>query len=130
MENSCHTVYTDIEVVGEGISSSGIKQKTKVGYTVYMSEVLQANIFFIITSIAVLVFTLFVCVILYNVIRILKSIRKIVDRVQEGSDVIAEDVSQLRAYVVEGSLVSQIMSFFMGKSPKATRRKSKDITND
>lgn len=95
-----------------------------------MSEILQANIFFIITSIAVLVFTLFVCVILYHVIKILRSIRKIVDRVEEGSEVIAEDVSQLRAYVVEGSLVSQIMSFFMGKPPKAPRRKNQDITND
>lgn len=96
-----------------------------------MSEILQANIFFIITSIAVLVFTLFVCIILYQVIKILQSIRKIVSRVEEGSELIAEDVSQLRAYVVEGSLVSQIMGFFLGKAPKAFRkRRSKDVTND
>jgi len=97
-----------------------------------MSEILQTNIFFVITSIAVVVFTLFVCIILYHVIKILKSIRKIVDRVEEGSEVIAEDVSQLRAYVVEGSLVSQIMSFFLGtKAPASrTRKKSKDVTSD
>jgi len=96
-----------------------------------MSEILQANIFFIITSIAVLVFTLFVCIILYQVIKILKAIRKIVNRVEEGSELIAEDVSQLRAYVVEGSLVSQIMSFFLGKTPRAFRKKSRnDINND
>ena len=92
-----------------------------------MSEILQANIFFIITSIAVLVLTLFVCLILYHVVKILRSIRKIVDRVEEGSEVIAEDVSQLRAYVVEGSLVSQIMSFFLGtKARKSTRTKRKE----
>jgi hypothetical protein len=96
-----------------------------------MSEILQANIFFIITSIAVLVFTLFVCVILYHVIKILQSIRKIVSKVEEGSDVIAEDISQLRTYVVEGSLISQIMSFFVGKPERrAPRRKSKDVIND
>lgn len=96
-------------------------------YTVFMSEILQANIFFIITSIAVLVLTLFVCLILYHVVKILRSIRKIVDRVEEGSEVIAEDVSQLRAYVVEGSLVSQIMSFFLGtKARKSTRTKRKE----
>lgn len=102
-------------------------------YTVYMGEILQANIFFIITSIAVVVFTLFLCIILYQVIRILKSIRKIVNRVEEGSELIAEDVSQLRAYVVEGSLVSQIMSFFFGMGSKGApraRKKSKDITSD
>lgn len=100
-------------------------------YTVMMSEILQTNIFFVITSIAVVVFTIFVCVILYHVIRILRSIRKIVNRVEEGSEVIAEDVSQLRAYVVEGSLVSQIMSFFFGTkaSKTSSRRKVKDITN-
>jgi len=100
-------------------------------YTGVMSEILQTNIFFIITSIAVLVFTLFVCVILYHVIKILKSIRKIVSRVEEGSELIGEDMSQLRSYVLEGSLVSQIMSFFVGRPQrKATRRKSTDVTND
>ncbi len=94
-----------------------------------MSEILQANIFFVITSIAVLVFTFFVCVILYQVIKILKSIRKIVNRVEEGSELIAEDVSQLRTFVVEGSLVSQIMSFFLGKAPKALRKKKSKDTN-
>lgn len=97
-----------------------------------MSEILQANIFFMITSIAAVIVTIFVCIILYHVIRILRSIRKIVDRVEQSSEVIAEDVSQLRAYVFEGSLVSQIMGFFLGKkAPKtSSKRKFKDVTND
>lgn len=97
-----------------------------------MSEILQANIFFVITSIAVLVFTLFVCIVLYQIIKILKSIRSIVTRVEEGSDLIAEDMSHLRTYVLEGSLVSQIMSFFLGKKPRKApaQRKNKDVTND
>jgi hypothetical protein len=97
-----------------------------------MSEILQANIFFMITSVAVLVFTIFVCVILYHVIKILKSIRKIVAKVEEGSELIAEDVSQLRTYVLEGSLVSQITSFFLGKKGRKapSPRKSKDITGE
>jgi len=90
-----------------------------------MSEILQTNIFFVITSIAVVVFTLFVCLILYQVIKILKSIRRIVDRVDEGSEVIAEDVSQLRAYVTEGSLVSQVMSFVLGQKVKRASRTKK-----
>lgn len=98
-----------------------------MGYTVGMSEILQANIFFLITSIAVITFTLLVCVILYHVIKIIRSIRKIVDRIEEGSEVIAEDVSQLRAYVVQGSFVSQIMSFVLGTNArKNARSKKKD----
>jgi hypothetical protein len=79
-----------------------------------MNEILQINIFFIITSIGVVALTLMVCVILYHIIKLLRSIRSIVERVEEGSDVIAEDVAQLRAYVLQGSLVSQIMSFRQG----------------
>ena len=94
-----------------------------------MSEIVQTNIFFMITSVAVIVVTLFVCVILYHIIRLLRSIRSIVARIEEGSEVIAEDVSQLRAYVVEGSLVSQIMSFVFGAKARS-KRKSKDGSND
>lgn len=91
-----------------------------------MSEILQTNIFFAITSVAVVLFTLLLCVAIYQVIKILKSIRRIVARIDEGSEVIAEDVSQLRAYVTEGSLVSQIMSFVFGAATKkATRSKKK-----
>ena len=91
-----------------------------------MSEILQTNIFFAITSVAVVVFTLLLCVVLYQVIKILKSIRRIVTRIDEGSEVIAEDVSQLRAYVTEGSLVSQVLSFVMGTRKKSASRKKKE----
>lgn len=92
-----------------------------------MSEILQANIFFMITSVAVVLFTLLVCVALFHVIKILRAVRRIIERVDEGSEHIAEDVSQLREYVMEGSLVSQIMKFFVGVTGRKTasrRRKS------
>ncbi len=97
-----------------------------------MSEILQANVFFFITSVAVVVFTILVCVILYHVIKILGSIRAIVAKIEEGSDLIAEDMSMLRTFVIEGSLVSQIMSFFLGKKARKAplSKKSKDITNE
>ena len=92
-----------------------------------MSEILQANIFFIITSVAVVLFTLLVCVAVIHVILILSAIRRIIERVDEGSEHIAEDVSQLREYVMEGSLVSQIMKFFVGLTgakPSSRRKKT------
>ncbi len=94
-----------------------------------MNEILHANIFFFIASIGVVVFTLFICVILYHIIKLLRSIRNIVERVDAGSEVIAEDVSQLRAYVTQGSFVSHIMSFVFGKGARSaskTRKKSTD----
>lgn len=90
-----------------------------------MTEVLHANIFFAITSVAVVVFTLLLCFAVYQVIKILKSIRRIVDRIEEGSEMIASDVDNLRTYVMEGSLVSQLIGFFMGNKGAAARRKRK-----
>jgi 5-bromo-4-chloroindolyl phosphate hydrolysis protein len=92
-----------------------------------MTEVLHANIFFVITSVAVVVFTLLLCFAVYQIIKILKSIRRIVDRIDEGSEMIAGDMDNLRTYVMEGSLVSQLIGFFMGNKGAARRkRKSQD----
>src|SRR6056297_2215702 len=90
-----------------------------------MSEVLHANIFFVITSVAVVLFTVLLCYALYQVITILKSIRRIVDRIEEGSEMIAEDVENFRSFVMEGSLISQLVGFFMGNRGAARRRGSR-----
>lgn len=92
-----------------------------------MSEVLHANIFFIIASIGTVVFIILMSVALYQVVKILRSVRSIVERVEVGSETIADDVSQLRSYVVSGSLFSQLIGLFMGK---ATRARSKKADND
>lgn len=76
-----------------------------------MSEVLQANVFFFITGIAVIVFTFLLSIALYHVIRLLQSVRRIVDRFEAGSEAIAEDLEHLRVYITEQSFLSR---FFGG----------------
>lgn len=99
-----------------------------------MNEILHANIFFFITSVAVVVFTLLVCITLYQVIKILRTTRRIVDRIEAGSEVIAEDVTHFRRYVREGGLISQIVGVFLRRHEKrsSSRRKKEDddITNE
>ncbi|MCA9365374.1 hypothetical protein KC723_00620 [Candidatus Kaiserbacteria bacterium] len=97
-----------------------------------MSEVLHANIFFIIASIATVVFSILICFILYQIFKILQGVRSIVDRVEKGSEVIAEDIEQIRDYFASGGFVSRIIGMFMGVKPKTktktkTRRTRKDI---
>jgi len=92
-----------------------------------MSEVLHANVFFIIASVGTVVFIIMVSVALYQVVKILRSVRSIVERVEVGSETILEDVSQLRSYVISGSLFSQLIGLFMGK---ATRARSKKADNE
>ncbi len=95
-----------------------------------MTEVLHANIFFFIASVGVILFTLLVCVALYHIVKILRSIRRIVARVEEGSETLAEDVAQLRTYVVGGSFISQIIGLFMGTKATRSRSRGKKSSND
>lgn len=96
-----------------------------------MNEILHANIFFIIASAATIAFAIMVCVAMYYVIKILASIQAIVARVEEGSDVIAEDVAAMRNFVKGGGLVSSIVSFVSGK-PRARKyaKRSKSTEED
>lgn len=90
-----------------------------------MTEILQANVFFFITAMSVVVFTIFLCVAMYLVIRILRSVRNITERIESGSETIAEDIKQLRNYVAQGSLISQIVGLFV-KSKRSRTRESAD----
>ena len=75
-----------------------------------MTEVLQTNIFFVITSIAVLVVTVLVLVALYYFIGILRAVRDIAERVREGSEIIAEDAAQLRHEFISGNIFAALLS--------------------
>ena len=91
-----------------------------------MTEVLQANIFFMITSVAVILFTLLVCVLLYHLIKIVKLIRKIVERVETGSEVLAEDIDNIRNSLNPAKLIQFVMSMMPGAAPKRRSRRKKD----
>lgn len=91
-----------------------------------MNEVLHANIFFVITSVAVVLFTLLVCVLLYHLIKITKSIRRIVERVEAGSEVLAEDIEHIRETLNPARLIQFVMSFMPAVRQKKRSRKSDD----
>ncbi len=90
-----------------------------------MTEVLHANIFFIITSVAVVIFSLLLCVLMYQLIKIVKAIRRIVERVEEGTEVLADDIENIRASFNVTRLIQFIMSVVPGAQPKRSRKKSK-----
>ena len=99
-----------------------------------MDEVLQANIFFFVTSVAVIVFTLLLCLALFYIIKILQSVRRIINRIDTESEMIVEDVKQLRSYVLGGSLVSQLVSFLTrrrrGKTTREKQGTHVDVTDE
>jgi uncharacterized protein (UPF0335 family) len=89
-----------------------------------MNEILHANIFFIIASIATTVFCILTCIILYHVIKIVRSIRSIIERIEAGSEAIARDVAQVRELVAGGGLVAKVMKFVMGLSGTARAKRA------
>ena len=90
-----------------------------------MNEVLHANIFFVIASVGIVVLTILVCVLLFQVIKIVRSVRRIVERVEAGSEVLADDIENLRENLNPAKLVTFVMSLIPGLGATPTRRRSK-----
>jgi hypothetical protein len=96
-----------------------------------MNEILQANIFFLIASIATVCFCILVCFILYQVIKIMQLVRSILERIEAGSEVLASDLAHIRMFFSEDGFLSRVLNMFGGNSaPKTPRRKkaSESIT--
>jgi len=89
-----------------------------------MDEVLHANIFFFITGIAVIVFTFLLSIALYHFIKLMKTLRRIADRVEAGTATLAEDFENLRAYVTEESFFAR---FFRGAQKRTEEPKEESL---
>lgn len=82
-----------------------------------MQEFIKADIFFFITAIAVVLITIGIGVALFYIVRILRNIRDVTERVDEGSKVLAEDLSELRGTIKrEGFVWGHIFSFLKKQS--------------
>lgn len=75
-----------------------------------MSEILHADIFFFITGIAVIVLTFLLSIALFHFIKLMKSVRRIAERIDEGSEAIADDIENLRVYITEESPLARFFS--------------------
>ena len=91
-----------------------------------MSEVLQANIFFYIASVATVVFCIVVTMILFQIFKVMKTIRSILERIDSASEVMAEDVAQVRKLVATGGIVSTIMGLVFGSKKKKRSKVAED----
>lgn len=80
-----------------------------------MSDILQANIFFFITAISVLVISGFVGVLLYYCIGIARDVRAVAAKVRKASDDLEQDFDVLRAQVKnEGAKLRGVVDLLLG----------------
>lgn len=88
-----------------------------------MNEVLHANIFFVIASVATVIFFIIVCFVMYQVYKIVKLVRSIMERVESASEVVAQDISDFRTSLKQGGLLAKIFSFILGAAGAQSHRK-------
>lgn len=93
-----------------------------------MSEFLKMDIFFVITTIIVVIVGVFIIVALYYLIRILKSVDHLAENVSTESDNIKGDILLLRTKMrEEGTKIKHFADFFASiMRRKASRRKAEN----
>jgi uncharacterized protein YoxC len=89
-----------------------------------MNTLIHADIFFFVTTIAVVIVALAVAVVLFYSIKILKNVREISEAIKDETNLIREDIQAARENVRrEGFKLKHLASFFSGFPNKKTRSK-------
>ncbi len=89
-----------------------------------MNPIIQANIFFFITSIAVVLVTLLVIVLLIYLVLILKDFRGVSRKVKQETDLIAMDINEALTHIREkGAAMSSAFDFFKDLTRKEKKKK-------
>jgi len=97
-----------------------------------MADVLHADIFFFISSIATVILSILLAIALYYAIRILHDVRNVTEKIRKASDDLEHDFDQLRESVKgEGvrvkTIVELVLGFIARQIPKPrSHRKSRD----
>lgn len=81
-----------------------------------MPEFIKADVFFFITTIAVVLVTAGVVIALYYAIKILRNVRDVSDRASAGSEALQEDFSELRMKVKENGFSLRLFRDFLRKA--------------
>lgn len=91
-----------------------------------MDTLVHADIFFFITTIAVVLITIFLAVALVYVLKILIDVKYIVGRFREESDLLVKDLRDLRAHVrAEGFQLKWVTNFLAAIYRRIVRKRSK-----
>jgi membrane protein implicated in regulation of membrane protease activity len=94
-----------------------------------METLMKADIFFFVTTIAVVAVTICLVYAAYYLIRILRNVEEISEEVKQESQLVREDIGDLRANIrEEGVKVKHFTNFFSHVSGKRAARAKKEKT--
>ena len=89
-----------------------------------MDEFLKMDIFFFVTTVAVIVIAFFAAYVLWRLQRVLKSVEHISEQVALESDVVRQDIAEMRSDIRHGKGRIKSLFSFLGKFGKRTSKKS------
>jgi len=101
-----------------------------------MNDFLQMDIFFVVTTAAVIVVTVLVALVLFYVVRVLRNINEVTRNLSEESNLIREDIAVLRTNVREEGMkwkhFAQFFGSFAGRSstPRSSRKRAPNGRSD
>jgi uncharacterized protein YoxC len=80
-----------------------------------MEDIMKADIFFFIASIAMVTLSIFMAVILFFVLKAMRAVQRVIERIEAQSEEIANDVNNFRSFVYKGSVFASIISLLKRK---------------
>ena len=91
-----------------------------------MTDVMQADIFFFIASVATVVFLLFIALILFQVYKVVKLIRSVLERLESASEVVAEDAAHIRQLITSGGFFAGVVGLLSSIKRRSRKRSDRD----
>jgi len=87
-----------------------------------MSEFLKMDVFFLVTTIAVVVITLFAAFVLWRLGRVLKNVEHVSKQVAIESDMVRQDIAEMRSDIRAGKgRLKSLFGFLKNTSKRAKR---------
>ncbi|HYC82942.1 MAG TPA: hypothetical protein VEB60_00125 [Candidatus Paceibacterota bacterium] len=93
-----------------------------------MDNLIQADIFFFVTTVAVALIALGLSVAIYYAVKILRDVKDISTTVKEESKHLARDIEDLRANARRGMTLAGLVGLFKSASKRARRGKKSDLS--
>lgn len=91
-----------------------------------MNQLIQADIFFFLTSVAVILITVLVVVLLIYLVLIIRDFRGVSRKIKEETELIAMDINVAREHIrKEGADIKSIFDYFKSFLPGLATKKAK-----
>ncbi len=93
-----------------------------------MDSLLKADIFFFVTTVVVVVIAVFVVILLVYLVKIVRLVRDMSERVKREADAITNDVSQVREGLKKGDITAEdvggyVKDFFTTRKGRKSKTK-------